>query len=150
MYGMNNIKYYFVLRFVIFCFNFMCVCSFCCRVHPLVAYYIDTRAAVSHNKVLLVSSIYATCFGRANHLHAVKYMTLKPKIKCIYIGLIKICEISPIVQAVTIFMQHQNINILYIFLVCGSLMYVLLLCLKVVKFLIYFECFVASCTCGQS
>jgi hypothetical protein len=37
---------------------------------------IDTRAAVNYNKVLLVSSTYATRFGRADHPLALKYKTL--------------------------------------------------------------------------
>jgi len=41
--------------------------------------------AVNHNKVLLISSIYATCFRRTDHPQAFKYMTLKPTIKCIYV-----------------------------------------------------------------
>jgi len=33
---------------------------------------IDIPTAVNYNKALLVSSIYATCFGRANHSEAFK------------------------------------------------------------------------------
>ena len=29
---------------------------------------IDIRTAVNRNKVLLVSSVYATCFGRADYI----------------------------------------------------------------------------------
>ena len=35
----------------------------------------DIRTAVNHNKVLLISSIYATCFGRTDHPQAFKYIT---------------------------------------------------------------------------
>ena len=45
----------------------------------------NTHNAVSHNKVVLVSALYVTCFGIADHLQAFKYKNLKPKIECIYI-----------------------------------------------------------------
>ena len=45
---------------------------------------IGTRVAVNHNKALLVSSKYTTCFGRADHSQAFKYVTLNPQNK-IYI-----------------------------------------------------------------
>jgi hypothetical protein len=53
--------------------------------------------AVNHIEVLLVSSTYVTCFSRTGHPQAIKYTTLKPKVKFIYF---KICEISQIIQAI--------------------------------------------------
>lgn len=44
----------------------------------------DICIAVSQNKVLLVSSVYDTCFSHVDHHQPLIYMTLKPKIKCIY------------------------------------------------------------------
>ena len=41
----------------------------------------DISTAVNHNKILLASSIYATCFGRVDHTQSLKYMTLKPDIR---------------------------------------------------------------------
>jgi hypothetical protein len=52
---------------------------------------IDIGTTVNHNKCLLVLSIYAACFTHVDHPQALKCVTLKPKIKCIYTFLI--CEI---------------------------------------------------------
>ena len=49
-------------------------------------------------QILLVLSIYATCFGRTDHSQVFKHMTLNPKIKFIY--LFSISEISQIVQVI--------------------------------------------------
>jgi hypothetical protein len=49
--------------------------------------------------VLLVSSIDATCFGRADHPQALKYMILQPQVK-MRVDILKICEISQIIQAI--------------------------------------------------
>ena len=58
-------------------------CHFnCCGIHPFMVYQ-SKLTYVNHNKVLLVSSIYATSFGRADRPQALKYITLKQKIKCI-------------------------------------------------------------------
>jgi len=57
-----------------------------CAVHPIVAYHISTDIciAINHNNVLLVLSVYATCFSHVDCHQPLIYMTLKPKIKCIY------------------------------------------------------------------
>ena len=50
---------------------------------------IDTRTDVNHNKILLVKSIYATCFGRADHPQAFKIHDFKTQNKMhIYIKLL--------------------------------------------------------------
>jgi hypothetical protein len=51
-------------------------------VHPFEAHHVNTdvRPAVSYNKVLLLSLIYATYFGRVDHPQALKYMAVKSKI----------------------------------------------------------------------
>jgi len=49
-------------------------------------WYIKSKLTyVNHNKVVLVSSIYATSFGRVDRPQALKYITLKQKIKFVYI-----------------------------------------------------------------
>jgi hypothetical protein len=49
-------------------------------------WYIKAKLTyVNHNQVVLVSSIYAACFGRADRPLALKYITLKQKMKCVYI-----------------------------------------------------------------
>jgi len=66
------------------------VCNECfqllCRIHPIVAYHISIfrHFAVNYNKVLVVLSVCATCFSHVDHHQPLMYMTLKPKIKCIY------------------------------------------------------------------
>jgi len=54
------------------CF-FFCMCGF----HPFVVYRvsIDIRAAINYNIFLLVTSIFATSFGRLLHPQTLKYMT---------------------------------------------------------------------------
>jgi uncharacterized membrane protein YhdT len=82
--------------------------------HCGVSIKINIRAAVKHNKVagLLVSSIYATHFGRTAHLQAFTHMPLQLKIKCIYICILFylyiyiICKLSQTVQAILIFTYH--------------------------------------------
>jgi hypothetical protein len=54
----------------------------------LVAVYhisIDVHTTIKRNKFLLVLSIYVRCSGHVDHPQALKYMTLKSKMKCIYI-----------------------------------------------------------------
>jgi len=55
---------------------------------------IDIFAAVNQNKVLLILAIYATCFSHVDHIQVLKYTTLKPKIKFIYIYIFLICEMA--------------------------------------------------------
>lgn len=45
------------------------------------------HVAINHNKVLVLLSVYSICFSHADHLQIFKYITLKPKIKCIYINI---------------------------------------------------------------
>jgi hypothetical protein len=45
---------------------------------------------IYYQNALLVSSIYATCFGRVDQSHALKYMNLKSKIKGIYIYILNL------------------------------------------------------------
>jgi len=51
------------------------------KIHPVVAYNIKIgiRPDVSHNKFLLVSSIYATCFGNTDQRQPFKYTILELK-----------------------------------------------------------------------
>jgi hypothetical protein len=53
-----------------------------CGVRPLVTYRpnTDIRTAVN-NRVSLVLSQHATCFGLVDYTLALKYTTLKPKIR---------------------------------------------------------------------
>ena len=56
-----------------------------CGVHPIVTYRANSDilvpTAVNINKVLLVSSQPATCFGHVDQTQALKYTTLKLKIR---------------------------------------------------------------------
>jgi hypothetical protein len=50
-----------------------------CGIHPVVVYQISTdlSTAVNHNEVLLVSSVYATCFGCVDLPQALKYVSFE-------------------------------------------------------------------------
>jgi hypothetical protein len=50
-------------------------------------WYVKSKLTyVNHNKVVLVSSVYAACFVRADRPQALKHVHyLKQKIKCVYI-----------------------------------------------------------------
>jgi hypothetical protein len=45
-----------------------------CGIHPVVVCYLktDIHITVNHNKVFLVSSMYAACFGWVDHPRALK------------------------------------------------------------------------------